>query len=799
MDAANGITLDFLGGADEIGASSALVSAGGTNVLVDCGVRFRAGRALPDLAALTGRRLDAILVTHAHSDHTGGLPVAHEAFPATPIFLSPPTLDLVRILQRDALKLMADGWEREGEIPLYTPEAVESMLHVVRAVKFGESFAVGAIEVTLFPASHILGAAMIHLSTPAGSVLFTGDYSVEAQRTVPALDPPPLPADVVVTESTYGNRLHADRKAAERRLVSRVREVLDGGGRVLIPAFAIGRAQEVLLILRAAFERGELPDVPVFVDGMVRAVCEVYARHPRYVTNSLAKRMRRGHPFYSDRIRAVKHPDDRRDALAAGPAVIVASSGMLSGGPSAFYAAELAPNERDAILVTGYQDEESPGRALLRLAEAEGPRTLRLGEREVPVRCSFDTYGLSAHADRMQMVGLLGRMRPRCVVLVHGDEAAKKHLAGTLECPDVVLAANGDRVERAYGARRRPPPPSRPEIDVDPERARRLVADAPGDRISVARLGEAFFGRKAPAVLVDRLVRRLEELGVVARDDHRRGLLHVLVADAQEEGLAEELKAENPKGRLLEYCMRRGVEPPEFAATPVAGGRHRVSLRFETEGEVVESGAFEAGTPLVAEQLAARALLGKLAAAAEPDGAERVDAAEAERLRAENPKGRLLERCTRARRCPPEFTVEPLPGGGFAGYAALDAWEEGPLESVRFRGESAKVVEQAAAADLLARLPEDRPAAGADAPAGPDPRLALNRWRQTEQILDFGYEAVDVRGPSHRPEFSVRAWAERRDGPRVETDPVAAGSKKEAQRLAAAALVDLLRSTSPSP
>ena len=447
------IALTFLGGADEIGASSTLVEVAGTTLLVDCGIRFEAGRALPDLAALSGRSLDAVLLTHAHTDHSGALPVVSEAWPATPVYMTPPTIDLVTILARDALRLMAAGFEREGEIPLYGEAAVENALHMARAVPLLSTFAVGNVEVTFLPASHILGAAMVHLSTPAGTVLFTGDYSVEAQRTVPALDRPSLPVDLLVTESTYGNRLHADRKTAEGRLVTRAATVLEGGGRVLIPAFAIGRAQEVLLILRQALERKELPDVPVFADGMVRAVCEVYGRHPHYVTNVLARRIRREHPFYTDRIRPVATPAERAAVLEAGPCVIVASSGMLAGGASTFYAAALAPRERDAILITGYQDEESPGRALLRLAEAAGPRALRLGGREVEVRCSFETYSLSAHADRMQMAGLVEGLAPRTVVLVHGDPEARASLERSLSCRDVVRAATGTRVARGSPAR----------------------------------------------------------------------------------------------------------------------------------------------------------------------------------------------------------------------------------------------------------------------------------------------------------------------------------------------------------
>ncbi len=221
MPARPSIRLSFLGGAGEIGASSALVQVADTSLLIDCGVRFRKGQALPDLDQLTGKKLDAILVTHAHSDHTGALPVIHEAFPATPIHLTPPTADLVAILQRDALKVMGAA-EREDDVPLYTERQVEGMVEMLRPVHHDRSFTVGDVAVTYLPASHILGASMIHLATPGGNVLFSGDYSVGAQRSVPALARPALPVDLFITESTYGNRLHADRKLAEARLVQSI-------------------------------------------------------------------------------------------------------------------------------------------------------------------------------------------------------------------------------------------------------------------------------------------------------------------------------------------------------------------------------------------------------------------------------------------------------------------------------------------------------------------------------------------------------------------------------------------------
>jgi Cft2 family RNA processing exonuclease len=231
-------------------------------------------------------------------------------------------------------------------------------------VHFGDSIQVGDVQITYLPASHILGAAMVHLATPAGNVLFTGDYCVTAQQTVPALDRPSLSVDLIVTESTYGDRLHSDRKTAETRLVNRVSATLENDGRVLIPAFAIGRAQEILLILKNAVRNGRMPEVPIFVDGMIRPVCEAYARNPRYVSRALWREMRNArHPFYSKSIRPVTRSDERPAVLEAGRCVIVSSSVTRSSSP-----ATRTRNHRDALSCDSpsNRDREKSGSATRR-------------------------------------------------------------------------------------------------------------------------------------------------------------------------------------------------------------------------------------------------------------------------------------------------------------------------------------------------------------------------------------------------------------------------------------------------
>jgi Cft2 family RNA processing exonuclease len=481
--------LYFLGGADEVGASCLLVEAAGRRILVDAGIRMGSAATdrLPDLARASDLGgLDAILVTHAHLDHTGALPLVHGAFPRADILMTAPTLGLLRILLLDALKIMELKSDQEGEIPLYPLPAVESLLARAVGKAFLEPFPLGdgAIRATFFPAGHVLGAAAVGLETPEGNVLVTGDVSVTDQLTVPGMPRPRFSPDVMVCEATYGARLHASRRAEEERLAQNVLDVLRGGGKVLIPAFALGRAQEVLLILRKALARPDAPPAIVYCDGMVRAICGVYSQYSDALSRTLRERAQAGRGlFYTadGRIRPVQSPAEREEILRGDPCVIVSSSGMLSGGPSQFYAAGLASSESSLISITGYQDEEAPGRRLQELAAStrtsvsasaseSASRELMLGGRRVPVHCAVGTYTLSAHADAQELVGLVQSLAPRDLFLVHGDPQARQGLAGKLfdaGFRSVHLPAVGDEIAldaapRRPGRRSAPMPGSGP-------------------------------------------------------------------------------------------------------------------------------------------------------------------------------------------------------------------------------------------------------------------------------------------------------------------------------------------------
>lgn len=464
------MNITFLGGGNEIGASSAIVEIGPARILIDCGVRMSGEHRLPDLAAIKqthAGQLDAVLLTHAHMDHSGALPVLHQHFPGVPVYATAPTRGLVEVLLRDSINIMRARAESEQELPLYSQPAVESLLEKMIPVPFGSPMEIGrsGVTATWFPAGHILGASSIGVEGVEQGrsirVLFSGDIAVSDQLTVPGMLPPAaFRPDVLVIESTYGDRMHSPRELEEQRLIETVAGVIEQKGKLLIPAFAIGRAQEVALMLLKQFRAKKLASFPVWIDGMVKTVCGVYSQYPAHQT-PYARRLieKHGNPFFNivDEIRQVASPAEREKVLSGDPCVIIASSGMLTGGASAFYAQHLVNDERNGIAITGYQDEESPGRQLLALAEAE-TREVTVAGRTLEVKCGVEKYALSAHADCNEISGLIEAINPREVALVHGEGQSRESLRDLLRRQGsryraIHLPRTGDTL--SFGAARR--------------------------------------------------------------------------------------------------------------------------------------------------------------------------------------------------------------------------------------------------------------------------------------------------------------------------------------------------------
>lgn len=459
------MNLRFFGGANEVGASSTLIEIDGYRILVDAGIRmnheYRDDSPLPDFSMFDRYGIpDVVLLTHAHTDHTGALPDLHKMLPPdVKMYCTPATKAIAEVLLKDSVKIMLHKEKEKGEPARYTLEEVEAVLGRMEPRSDPVEICPG-VTARWIRAGHILGAAMIYIEGRYKSILITGDVSVSRQLTIPSVDVPTrCKPDVMVIESTYGNRRHEVSRTEEaKRLVNDIANTIKEGGTVLLPAFAVGRSQEVILILKQAMERKEIPEFPVYVDGMVRDINGIYSQFADELQRPLRRKAEQGESlFYFDMIKKVPRDTKPASILAEGPCCIVASSGMLVGGKSAAYAKYLVRNPRNLIAITGYQTEGTPGRALddLRVQKDSENRIWFLDNERFDVKCRVERYSLSAHADSKELLELVKKGQPRKLFLVHGDAEARKELSKSVRkaCPtvDVKLPKNG----RAYTVRKR--------------------------------------------------------------------------------------------------------------------------------------------------------------------------------------------------------------------------------------------------------------------------------------------------------------------------------------------------------
>ena len=402
-----------IGGGNEIGASSYFLQLKGTKLLLDSGIRLGSDNSFPRFSSLTEQQLldglwdlDAILISHGHLDHVGALPAVVGEASTVPIYTTSPTKDIMEV-QLEPRKADATFVDVQA-VNEFNEKRVQQVIGNICLIDWYESFHIGNCRITFFPAGHILGASMIYIESDSGNVLFSGDFTDFDQMTVHGYRlPDNLKVDLLIAESTYGYQKgsHTNDIAAEREVfVSKITECLEKDGSVLIPAFAIGRSQEVALILQNLISEGKLQPFPIYIDGLAQHFCGIYERHGVKVFSSYAKKARR----------------DLARQLDNFNGVIIASSGMLlDNSASAKYAEKLLPHPRNRIFFSGYLDEETPGGKLNSLKKKRG-KTFRLNGKDVPVAATVDTYRLSAHVDSAGILDLIGKIMPKNVIFVHG-------------------------------------------------------------------------------------------------------------------------------------------------------------------------------------------------------------------------------------------------------------------------------------------------------------------------------------------------------------------------------------------
>ncbi|MGI0055360.1 MAG: MBL fold metallo-hydrolase [Thermoplasmata archaeon] len=383
--------LQFLGGASEIGSLALVVRDQGRTLLFDYGMTPTDPPSYPRPAPTS---LDAVFLSHAHLDHSGMMPLLSR-LPKARIVMTPVTLAVTDLLARDALKIA----RLEGYLAPYEANDIRSMHARTTVVERHGTFRHKGLEVELTPAGHIPGATM-YLYHGEQDLLFSGDVQTLATHLVHGAEP--VRTDVLVLESTYSGKEHPDRAETERRFRDKIRETVERGGKAIVPAFAVGRAQEVLLALASSgFE--------TYLDGMARSVNHMYLSAPDYLADPV--KFRRA----LESVHVVEGQHERRKALREAE-VIVTTGGMLDGGPVLYYIGELHTDANSSILLTGYQVEGSNGRRLLEEGHLEvDGTTIR------PV-CEVQKFDFSAHASHSELVKLVRATHARTVVLMHGDD-----------------------------------------------------------------------------------------------------------------------------------------------------------------------------------------------------------------------------------------------------------------------------------------------------------------------------------------------------------------------------------------
>lgn len=426
--------IGFLGGTGTVTGSKFLIHDNGTRVLVDCGLF----QGLKELRLLNwgdfpfdAKDINAVILTHSHLDHSGALPLLVNKGFKGPIYCTEPTQELTKIILLDSAKIQEEDAEYANKkgfskhhpaLPLYNTEDVEKTLPLLRTQKLHEKFQVGSLTIEFYGAGHILGAAAVLISNGKKTICFSGDLGRSTDPLMWPPEPPPE-CDYIVMESTYGNRDHSQ-IPSKKILKDCILEIAKSSGVLLIPSFAVGRAQNLIFEIVSLKREGEIPaSIPIFFNSpMGHEVSKLYEKHAQF--------HRLGPGQFAElmsEIHSVKTAEQSKELNnQAGPMIIIAASGMLTGGRVLHHLKAFAPNPENIILLAGFQSAGTRGWSLL-----NGSKDLKVHGMYVDVNCKvIPSDSFSAHADRTGLINWLrsAENKPQKVFLVHGEGAASDEI-----------------------------------------------------------------------------------------------------------------------------------------------------------------------------------------------------------------------------------------------------------------------------------------------------------------------------------------------------------------------------------
>jgi KH/beta-lactamase-domain protein len=438
------VRITTLGCCREVGRASFILNTPETRILIDCGDKPGAEDEVPYLQVpealgAGAQNIDAVVLTHAHLDHSALIPLLFKYGYDGPIYTTEPTRDLMGLLTLDYL----DVASKEGRNPPYSSEMVREAIKHTYPLEFGNVTDIAPdVKLTLHNAGHILGSSVAHFHIGDGlyNVAFSGDIHYEDTRLFNGAVNDFPRVETLVLESTYGGRndYQTDQADSERDLLEIINDTHDQGGKVLIPAFAVGRSQEIMLVLEEAMREGKIPTMPIHLDGMIWEATAIHTTYPEYLRDDLRDRIfhEDANPFLADQFNHIDAGDEEREEVAGGdPSIILSTSGMVTGGPIMSWLRHLGPDPDTNMVFVGYQAQGTLGRRIQNGRREVAMPDSRSRADNLSLNFGVETVdGFSGHADRQGLEDFVKTMNPRPekVLCVHGDERSVQDLSSAL-------------------------------------------------------------------------------------------------------------------------------------------------------------------------------------------------------------------------------------------------------------------------------------------------------------------------------------------------------------------------------
>ena len=435
------IRISYLGSGRQVGRSCLLLQTPESRILLDCGVDVASDQyTYPYLEApeFDINELDAVVLSHAHVDHSGFLPYLFKYGYRGPVYCTAPTRDVTALMLLDFVKIQRS----DGKEPIFTTDDIKEMVKHTITLEYDEVFDITPdVRITLYNAGHILGSAMVHLHVGNGlhNILYSGDQKYGKTLLLdPAVTMFPR-LETLLLESTYGGKdaNMPERQSSDEELNKIVKETVARGGKILVPTLGVGRSQEIMIAIEQMIRTGVMEKIPVYIDGLIWDVTAIHTAYPEYLNSSIRKQIfhKDQNPFLSDVFKRVGSQKERMQIIEeTGPCVVLATSGMLQGGPSVEYLRHLADNPKNSMIFVNYQGEGSLGRRIQR-----GEREYNVGvngkNEVVQIKLEVHTVeGFSGHSSRNQLMNFVKNCdpRPKKVIVNHGESSRCLDLASSI-------------------------------------------------------------------------------------------------------------------------------------------------------------------------------------------------------------------------------------------------------------------------------------------------------------------------------------------------------------------------------